>query len=72
MDVQMIKQELDMAMLNTTRNATAGLVTSTVDRLNSGRIGMTPVVDATYDMQKSVLSAAYAEKGIGTSLDMFA
>lgn len=46
------------------------LVTSTIDRLNSGRVGMTPVVNSDYMMQKSVLSAAYSAQGIGTKLDI--
>lgn len=72
MDIQAVKQEVDMAMLNTSKSVTSGLVTSTVDRLNSGRIGMTPVIDSDYLMQKSVLSAAYAERGIGTNLNIMA
>lgn len=48
----------------------ASLITSTIDRLNTGMRGMTPVVDANYDMQKTVLNAAYAERGVGTRLDI--
>ena len=70
MDVQAIEQGIKSEMFNTTKSATSGLVTSTVDRLNTGRIGMTPVIDADYHMQKTVLSAAYAEKGIGTNLNI--
>lgn len=48
----------------------ASLVTSTVDRLNSGYVGMMPAVDANYATQKAVLSSAYGERGIGTNVDM--
>lgn len=48
----------------------ASLITSTVDRLNSGRVGMTPAVNADYALQKSMLSSAYVERGIGTRVDM--
>lgn len=50
----------------------ASLITSTMDRLNSGMVGMTPVVNSDYAMQKSLLSSAYAERGIGTRLDVIA
>ena len=48
------------------------LITSTIDRMNSGMKGMTPVVNSDYQLQKTVLSAAYADKGIGTKLDTYA
>lgn len=53
-----------------TQTLGASLITSTVDRLNSGRVGMTPVVNADYLAQKSVLSAAYGDKGIGLNVDV--
>lgn len=53
-----------------TQKLGASLITSTVDRLNSGHIGMTPVVNANYATQKAVLSAAYLERGIGTQVDL--
>lgn len=46
------------------------LITSTVDKLHSGMKGMTPVIETDYLMQKTVLNAAYGEKGIGTRLDI--
>lgn len=48
----------------------ADLITQTIDRLNTGMVGNMPAVDATYAMQKQILSAAYAEAGKGTRLDM--
>lgn len=45
------------------------LIASTVDQLHSGMKGMTPMIEKDYLMQKSVLNAAYSERGIGTKLD---
>lgn len=45
------------------------LITSTIDRMNSGMQGMTPVINQDYAMQKSVLNAAYADRGIGTKVN---
>ena len=53
-----------------TQPLAASLITSTVDRLNSGYVGMTPAVDANYASQKAVLSAAYGERGIGSNVDV--
>lgn len=53
-----------------TQTLGASLITKTIDRLNSGMVGMTPVIDANYAMQKQVLSAAYADVGKGTRLDI--
>lgn len=35
------------------------LITSTIERLNTGYIGMTPVVNADYAAQSSILNGAY-------------
>ncbi len=48
----------------------ANLITSTVDRLNSGRVGMTPVIDDTYLTQKTVLNAAYGDPNLGQNVDI--
>lgn len=48
----------------------ATLITATLDRMNTGMVGMTPVINQDYAFQKAMLSAAYAEKGIGTRLDV--
>ena len=53
-----------------TQQLGASLITSTVDRLNSGMVGMTPAVRSDYATQKAVLNAAYTERGIGTNLDL--
>ncbi len=47
----------------------ASVITKTLDRLNTGTNGLTQTVNADYALQKDVLSAAYADKGIGTRLD---
>lgn len=48
----------------------ADLINQTIDRLNTGMMRNVPVVDSTYAMQKQVLSAAYADVGKGTRLDI--
>ena len=48
----------------------ASLISSTVDRLNSGYVGMMPAVDANYATQKAVLSSAYSARGIGCNVDL--
>ena len=53
-----------------TQTLGADLISQTIDRLNTGMRGITPVIDANYAMQKQVLSAAYADMGIGTRLDI--
>lgn len=73
MDIQATSQQVEMGMLKgalETQKLGASLITSTVDRLNSGMVGMTPVVKSDYAMQKAVLNAAYTERGIGTNLDL--
>lgn len=60
----MLKQALDEQ-----QKLGAKLITSTVDQLHSGMKGMTPVIETDYLMQKSVLNAAYSERGLGTKLD---
>ena len=47
----------------------ASLINKTLDKLNTGSQGMTPTVNPDYAFQKDVLSAAYADQGIGTKLD---
>lgn len=48
----------------------ADLVTSTIDRLNSGRKGLTPVINTDYAVQKSILTAAYSDPNKGNKLDI--
>ena len=48
----------------------ATLISSTIDRMNTNSGGLTSQVNPDYAMQKAVLSSAYADKGIGTKLDM--
>jgi hypothetical protein len=75
MEIQAAGAQAGMSMLKKAleQQTFAGdLVTSTVDRLNSGQIGMTSVIKSDYLMQKTILSAAYAEQGIGTRLDTLA
>lgn len=50
----------------------ASLITKTLDRMNTNTQGLAPQVDADYAMQKDVLNAAYADKGIGTKLNVTA
>ncbi len=60
----MLKQAMDEQ-----QKLSGKLITSTVDQLHSGMKGMTPVIEKDYLMQKSVLNAAYSERGLGTKLD---
>ncbi len=50
----------------------ASLITKTLDKLNTNTSGLTAQVNSDYAFQKDVLSAAYADKGIGTRLDTVA
>lgn len=70
MDIQAAGQVGALKGALETQGLAAKLITSTVDRLNSGHVGMTPAINADYLTQKSILTAAYGERGIGTNLDM--
>ena len=48
----------------------ASLITKTFDKLNTN--SLSAQVNSDYAFQKDVLSAAYADKGIGTRLDTVA
>ena len=73
MEIQGTESRAGLGMLKgalETQKLGASLITSTVDRLNSGMVGMMPVVKSDYAMQKAVLNAAYTERGVGTKLDL--
>ncbi len=65
--VSVMKSALDQQ-----QQLAGSLISSTIDRLNTGMRGLTPVVNTDYQFQKDVLSAAYAEKGVGTKIDTYA
>ena len=56
--------------LNTQKTLAPTLIAKTLDHLNSGVSGMTPVMNPDYEMQKSVLTAAYLAPGKGTRLNL--
>lgn len=70
------QQSAETAMLQKsltmTQELSGSLISGTLDRMNSGMVGMTPAMNADYATQKAILSSAYAEKGIGTRLDAIA
>ena len=50
----------------------ASLITKTLDKMNANTSSLNPQVNSDYAFQKDVLSAAYADKGIGTRLNTVA
>ena len=56
--------------LNTQKTLAPSLITKTLDHLNTGKSGMTPVMNPDYEMQKTVLTAAYLAPGKGTRLNL--
>ena len=56
--------------LNTQKTLAPSLIAKTLDHLNTSTSGMTPVMNPNYEMQKTVLSAAYLAPGKGTRLDL--
>jgi hypothetical protein len=70
MDIQNAAETGMLRSALETQTLGASLITSTIDRLNSGRVGMTPVIDSDYLTQKTILSAAYSERGVGVNLDI--
>ena len=52
-----------------TQKVAADIITKTMDHLDAAKVGGNVAAHANMEMQKEVLSSAYAAKGIGTRLD---